>query len=155
MLILFWPEMVIASEPNYNATYAPLVTTGFTVTITANLAGKLEKAMNFTGKPGANVYPAGTNNGKNRWGYIYNTGRVYLSFQMASDTPANIILRVDAKSDMKSSFSVTKVPGHPSGSNWNGWRLVPYRGSANIFAVATFNQLATKKLNVSVNVTAQ
>lgn len=153
MLVLTQMVVIVAAAPVVS--YAQ-VTTGFTVTITANALGKPETAMNFTGKIGsAKIFPNGTNNGKNRWGYIYNTGRTYLSFQMASRTPGNIILKVDAHSDMKHAFNVTNTPGHPSGTNWNGWRSVPYHGVANIFAVTYFNVNATKKFNVPVNVTAQ
>ena len=142
----------VASE--FAVSYAP-ITTGFTVTIVANVSGVSEKAMNFTGKINSTVYPTGTKNGTYRWGYIYNTGSTSLSFQMASPTPANIVLKVDAKNDMKHAFSVISKPGHPSGDNWNGWKNVRSLGSANIFAVATFNSKATKKFNVPVNVTAQ
>lgn len=153
VFILLVPKAVMAVE-SYVTSYA-LTTTGFTVTITANVSGVSEGAMNFTGKISSTVYPTGTKNGTYRWGYIYNTGSTSVSFQMASPTPANIVLKVDAKSDMKHAFSVTSKPGHPSGADWNGWKNVPYQGSANIFALATFNSKATKKFNIPVNVTAQ
>ncbi len=153
MFILLAP-MVTLAAPDYNASYAPKIT-GFTVTITANVSGLPETSMNFTGKIKTNVYPNGTEKGKYRWGYIYNTGNSLLSFQMASPTPPSIILKVDAKSNMKKSFTVDSSPGHPSGSDWNGWRNVPPRRSADIFAVATFNLKATKNFNIPVNVVAR
>ncbi len=151
-MFLFLPNISMA-VPNYIMNNA-LATTGFTVTITANESGLPERSMNFTGKADNTiVYPIGTNNGIYRWGYIYNTGTTRLSFQMASPTPANIVLKVDAASDMSHSFKVTLTPGHPSGSNWNGWRYVLPGRSANIFAIATFNSKATKQFNIPVKVT--
>lgn len=151
--ILLVPKAVIAAE-GYVTSYAP-TTTGFTVTITANVSGVSEMAMNFTGKINSTVFPTGTMNGTYRWGYMYNTGSTSLNFQMASSTPVNIVLKVDAKSDMMHAFNVASSPGHPSGSDWNGWKNVKSKGSANIFAVATFGSNATKKFNIPINVTAQ
>jgi hypothetical protein len=153
ILILLLPGAIMAAGDSVT-TYAK-TTTGFTVTITANMSGVSESAMNFTGKINSTVYPTGTNNGMYRWGYMYNTGNTILSFQMASATPVNIVLKVDSKYDMKHSFIVTSKSGHPSGVNWNGWQNVKPLGSANIFAMAIFSSKAAKSLNVPINVTAQ
>jgi hypothetical protein len=152
ILVLLLPEAAMAVGDSVTS-YTPM-TTGFTVTITANVSGVPESAMNFTGKLNSTVYPIGTNNGAYRWGYMYNTGNTLLSFQMAGVTPANIVLNIDAKSDMKHSFQVTNRPGHPSGSDWNGWRYVSYNGYANIFATATFGSRAATSFNIPINVTA-
>ena len=134
----------IATE-NFMINY-DVLTTGFSVTITAAVNGVPETQMNFSGIIGPTISPKGTNNGANRWGYITNTGSggVPISFSLNLDDPnlAGISLLIASNSGMTD--ICTTIPCTPS-----GWTNIAEGGSADIFTKATFSAGAVDATNIA------